>query len=80
MQSLSRMLEPTSPYEKILHPDFTAVCIRLSSWMGRWGGGGRREREGGMGTGGEREGRREGEGGRNDDETKRYSTTLFSYW
>ena len=66
MQSLSRMLEPASPYENTLHPDFTAVCIRFSSWgkEGRRKGGGRRGEEGGgRKEGGRKEGGRRKEGG-----------------
>ena len=63
MQSLSRMLEPASPYENTLHPDFTAVCIRFSSCgeEGRRKGGGRRGKEGGRKEGG-RKGEDGGEG------------------
>ena len=75
MQSLSRMLEPASPYENTLHPDFTAVCIRFSSCgeEGRRKGGGRREEEGGREEGGRKEGRgrREEEGRRGREEEKR---------
>ena len=57
MQSLSKMLEPASPYENTLHPDFTAVCIRFSSC-----GEGRRKGEK-MEGGGRKEGEEEGERG-----------------